>query len=214
MIVYLLTNKVNSKVYVGQHRGYSLSRRWNQRLDNVKVNNHFTNAVQKYGPESFSRKVLCHASCQQELDLLEQFFIATYKSTDPRFGYNQQSGGRVWRGQYTKRLRQLIGEGSKRVWARRSKKERWELAFAVKLQWLMRTERERQQIIAKQRTRIPWNKGMKGQGAGKPSKRKGRKFGKQRNPCRTRKPFTKEHCQRIKEALRRYHKQRRRQEKG
>jgi hypothetical protein len=175
------------------------------------------NAVRKYGPASFSRKILCHASCQQELDLLEQFWILFYKSTDPRFGYNQQSGGRLWRGRYTKRLKQLISEATRKALARRSAKEKWEFAFATKLTWLMRTERQRQRITApmlkNRRPHTPWNKGMKGQGAGRPSAKKGRTFGPQKNPCRHRKPFTKQHKERISKALKRYFR-RKRQEEG
>jgi group I intron endonuclease len=115
MIVYLLLNNVNQKAYIGQHYGFTLAKRWNRQLSNAKVNGHLSNAIQKYGPASFSTKILCHASCQQELDLLEQFFIAAYKSTNPRHGYNQQSGGRKWRGQYTKELRQVISEATRKA---------------------------------------------------------------------------------------------------
>jgi group I intron endonuclease len=215
MIVYLLLNKVNGKAYIGQHNGYDISKRWNRQLNNVKVNSHLFNAIQKYGPASFSRKILCHASCQQELDLLEQFWIAAYKSTDPRFGYNLQPGGRKWRGEYTKELRQAISEGIRKGMARRSAKEKWEFAFAIKLRWLMRTERERRRITFPMwnspREYKPWNKGLKGYGAGRPSARKGKKYGKQKNPCRHK---TEEHKQRIGQALRRYHRQRRQTREG
>jgi group I intron endonuclease len=215
MIVYLLLNKVNGKAYIGQHKGYDISKRWNRQLNNVKVNSHFSHAVQKYGPASFSRTILCHASCQQELDLLEQFWIAAYKSTDPRFGYNQQSGGRKWRGEYTQE--QAINEKIRKAWAKKSAKEKWEFAFGVKLRWLMRTERERRRITFPMwntpREYKPWNKGLKGKiaGAGRPSGRKGRKFGPQKNPCRHR---TEVHRRHLSEALRRSHQRRRRQEKG
>jgi group I intron endonuclease len=216
MIVYLLLNTVNEKAYVGQHGGYTLTKRWNQHLYNVKENRHLTNAIKRYGPASFQRKILCYASCQQELDLLERFWIATYGSTDPQFGYNKQAGGRQWRGQYTKRLRQSISKAIRKAWARKSAKEKWEFAFAVKLRWLMRTERQRRLITfpmwhTPRGRRTAWNKGLKGFGAGRPSARKGRKFGKQENPCRHK---TEEHRQRISQGLRRYHRQRRRQEKG
>jgi group I intron endonuclease len=219
MIVYLLLNRRNNKAYIGQHKGHLLTKRWNRHLSNARVNSHLANAVRKYGFASFSRKILCYASCQQELDLLEQFWIAAYKSTDPRFGYNQQSGGRKWRGQYTKELRQLISEATRKAWARKSAKEKWEFAFATKLMWLVRTERQRKRITSPMRNcpreyTPPWNKGLKGQGAGRPSARKGRTFGPQKNPCRHRKPFTKEHKRHISEALTQYHKQRRRYEKG
>ena len=201
--MYALTNKRNNKVYIGQHRGYTLSKRWNRKLDNAKVNAHLTAAIKKYGATSFTRKILCFASCQQELDLLEQFWISVYKATDPRFGYNQQSGGRNWRGSYTPRLKQLISKAARKAWAKKSAKERWEFAFAAKLRWLMRTERERERMMA-QAHKVPWNKGLKGI----PSGRKGKKYGPHKNPCCSRKPFTKQHKERISKGLKRYYRQR------
>jgi group I intron endonuclease len=198
MIVYLLWNQVNGKAYVGQHAGFQLDKRWNKTLSGCrKTNRHLAAAVQKYGANNFSRTILCYAFCQQELDLLEQFWIAAYKSTDPRFGYNQQSGGRIWRAHYTRELRQLISEGTRKAWAKKSAKEKWEFAFAMKIKWLMRTERQRQRITSAIRN---WP-------------RKGRKLGPQQNPCGNHKPLTEEHKQRISKALRRSW-QRRQSEKG
>lgn len=227
MIVYVLWNRVNGKAYIGQHHGYTLSKRWNRNLSDVHVNRHLTSAIEKYGPASFSRQILCYASCQQELDLLERFWISMYHSTDPRFGYNQQSGGRKWRGEYTKKLRQAISEGTRKglarrsakekrelrqairegvrkAWARKSENERWEFSFGAKIRWLMCTERQRRRITSGIRN-SPRH--------GRPSL-KGRKYGPQKHPCRHRKPFTEEHKKHIGQALRRYHRQRRRSEKG
>jgi group I intron endonuclease len=214
MLVYLLLNRVNGKAYIGQHTGFQLEKRWNKTLSSRhKANFHLASAIEKYGAKKFSRTILCYASCQQELDLLEQFWIAVYRSTDRRFGYNQQSGGRRWRGPYTKELRRLISEATRKAWARKSEKEKWEFAFATKIRWLMMTESQRKQITGPMTSRQnikPWNKGKRGI----PSARKGRKFGPQKNPCRHKKPYTEKHKQRISQALRRYHRKRRRSEKG
>lgn len=221
MLVYLLLNKVNQKVYIGQTKHVNLSKRWNSLLTNVKVNNHLTNAIRKYGPASFQRKILCRASCQEELDLLERFWIAVYKATDARYGYNQQAGGRKWAGHYTPKLRQVLSEATQKAWANKSPKERWEFAFATKIRWLMRTERQRRRITSpmwnrERRYCRPWNKGLTGKatGAGRPSARKGQTYGPQAHPCRTKAPFTQEHKDRISRGLKRYHKERRRQEES
>ena len=208
MLIYLLLNRVNGKSYIGQHCGFRLEERWNKNLNNVIVNSHLYHAIQKYGPASFSRQILCYASCQQELDLLEQFWIAAYRSTDPMFGYNLQSGGRKWRGHYSKELRELIGEATRKAWAKKSEKEKWEFAFAIKLRWLNRTERQRRRITS------PMRNFPRVYPLGRPSKKKGRKFGPQKNPCRHPKPFTEEHCRHLSQALLRYHRKRRREEKG
>ena len=207
----MLQNTVNHKVYIGQTRHQELSKRRSARPSLHKANAHLANAIRKYGPDGFSLNVLCHASCQQDLDLLEQFWIAAYKSTNPQFGYNQQSGGRKWQGQYTKELRQAISEGARKAWARKTPKERWEHAFGVKIRWLMRTERQRKRITSPMwhcpREYRPWNKGLKGWNAGQPSPRKGMKCGPQKNPCRE--PHTEEHKQKISQGLKQYFKRRR-----
>jgi len=216
MLVYLLLNRGNGKAYIGQHAGYDLKKRWNSKLSNVKVNSHFHKAIQKYGPANFSRHILCYASCQRELDLLEKLWIAAYRSTDPRFGYNLQSGGRRWKGEYSKEVKEAINKAIREAWAKKSAKEKWEFSFGCKLRWLMRTECERRRITSPmwhtpRGPRTAWNKGLKGYRAGRPSPMKGKKLGPQKNPCRHR---TEEHRQRISQGLRRYHRQRRRQAKG
>jgi group I intron endonuclease len=213
VIVYALTNRRNNKVYIGQHKGHTLSKRWNNKLNNPHVNNHLSGAIKKYGATSFRRTIICHASCQQELDLLEQFWIAFYKATNPRYGYNIQTGGRIWHGECTKKLRQLISDRVRKAWAKKSAKEKWEYALSIKLRWLMRTERQRKRITAAMRKCTsknynPWNKGMKGQGAGRPSPKKGKKCGPQKHPCRHKKPFTEEHKANVSKGLKRYYRRR------
>ena len=149
MIIYLLLNTKNNKTYVGQTKGHELSKRWNRNLSNVKVNQHLTAAIKKYGPEAFTRRILSHASCRAELDLLEKFWIRFFRSDERKYGYNKEEGGIKWSGEHTPEVRHHISEQIKRVWARKSPKERWEFKLAVKLRWLSRTERERKQISQK-----------------------------------------------------------------
>jgi group I intron endonuclease len=219
MLVYLLLNHVNFKSYIGQTRHHTLSKRWNKHLNNVTVNQHLTSAIHKYGAESFSRKILCHASCQQELDLLEQFWIAFYRSNESRYGYNMQGGGLNWRGEHTPEVKRRIQKAAKRMWARKSPKEHWEFQFATKLRWLSRTEEERQAIsqnitlalLGKPRTDTVWNKGIstgRNGRKGMPSARQGRSFGRQQHPCLCWPPKTAQHRQHISEGLMKYFQQR------
>lgn len=221
-LIYILRNELNGKCYIGQTRGFALSKRWNSTLTTVRVNPHLTAAITKYGARAFSRHILCYASCQQELDLLERFWIYVLQTTNPKFGYNVQSGGRHWRGEYTPELRRAISEGGRKAWAKKTPKERWEFGLATKLKWLMRSERERERIgrritkalTGKPRTGPAWNKGLSpAPNKGRPSQRKGRTFGPQRHPCRKRMPFTAEHCQNISRGLKKYFAAKRREEK-
>jgi len=208
MLVYQLMNLTNQKSYIGQTNGYTLTKRWSPSLSNT-TNPHLRAAIAKYGPQSFSRRILTYASCQQEADLLERFFILTGQTTNPHFGYNMQLGGRKGPDRHIEDVKERIGRATRRMWARKSPKDRWEFQLATKLRWLCRTEQERQQISqnitkalqGKPRTDTVWNKGIS-VGKGKPSARKRRKFGPQKNPCKSWKPKSPEHRQHISEALR------------
>jgi group I intron endonuclease len=215
VIVYLLRNEANGKCYIGQTRHKTLSKRWNRTLTNATTNGHLKAAIRKYGPESFSRSVLAHASCEAEADLLERFFIQTFQTTDRRFGYNFMSGGKAGPGRHIGEVKERIREKVKTAWAKRSEKAKWEFAFAQKLRWLDRAEEERRAIsrnitealLGKPRLVPAWNKGLPGD-KGKPSPRKGRKFGPQRSPCTDWPPKTAQHRQHISEGLMKYFQQR------
>ena len=193
MIVYLLLNQLNGKGYVGQHRGYKLSKRWNSNLNNTKTNAHLQAAVRKYGPDSFTRTVLAHASCQGELDLLEKFFITIFQTCNPRHGYNLQTGGLTGAGRHSAETIQRIREANKRHWEKKKPEElillaenarlRWDLwsderkrrwAEDCRQRWWTRTPEDRHRIIelvrehtvGKKRSVPGWNKGLLGWNAG------------------------------------------------
>lgn len=92
--VYLLTNTVNQKIYVGQ-TWYPLEYRMGR--DGGKYSNsvYLYGAIQKYGVNSFSYRVLEECADQQEADQHEQYWIDFYKSRDHKIGYNIKGGGSV-----------------------------------------------------------------------------------------------------------------------
>jgi group I intron endonuclease len=92
MIVYLITNITNGKVYVGKTTR-TLDYRWKRHLCDARLHprQHIHHAIRKYGPESFTRRVLSHARSEKRLNDLERFYIAKYQSD--RFGYNKTQGG-------------------------------------------------------------------------------------------------------------------------
>jgi group I intron endonuclease len=168
VIIYLLVNQVNRKGYVGQTRQATLSKRWAPSLNN-SPNSHLAAAIRKYGANNFTRTVLAHASSQREADVLERFFIGIYQTTDRRFGYNLQAGGRQGPERHIQEVKERIRRQTTLQWASRSPKDRWEFQLATKLRWLSRTEEERNKIsenitkalTGKPRTTAPWNKGLK-----------------------------------------------------
>ncbi len=99
MIIYLITNKVNGKKYVGQHCGDS-ENRWRQHLReslNLSNNKPLYSSMRKYGLDNFSYEVLEEIpfeSGQRELDLREIFHIHNQNSyIGNGHGYNLTLGG-------------------------------------------------------------------------------------------------------------------------
>lgn len=91
--VYLTTNLVNCKRYIGQCK-FS-NRRWKTYLGSGKLLN---KAFKKYGKENFEKEIICYAFTMDDLNYLETYFIAEYNAvTDPNF-YNLAAGGYATRG--------------------------------------------------------------------------------------------------------------------
>lgn len=206
VIVYLLLNQVNGKGYVGQHKGDTLSKRWNSNLNNCKTNTHLQAAIKKYGPKSFTRTVLAHASCQEELDLLEKFHITIFQTCDPRYGYNLQTGGLRGTGRHLPETRQRIGEAVRRRWKGKTPAEMARHAEMARqsatLMWEKKTKAQRQEFGQKVR------KALQGRKTGKPAWNWGLIPGPTRGMPRA--GHTAETKQRISDGLKKYYEEKRR----
>lgn len=91
-VVYVHINKTNLKVYVGQ-TGQSLQRRWRDGKGYLNCDTYFSNAIKKYGWDSFEHIVLEEGLTKSEADFYEKMYIREYKSYDRRYGYNLTFGG-------------------------------------------------------------------------------------------------------------------------
>jgi len=121
MIVYLLTNVINGKQYVGKTVG-KLAARWNRhKYDSCNRirDTLLGRAVRKYGAKNFVPSVLANADTEVELAQLEQDFIYAYQSNHRQFGYNLTDGGEGSTGfQHSDETKQLLRKqktGSKNV---------------------------------------------------------------------------------------------------
>jgi group I intron endonuclease len=98
MIIYLITNTVNGKKYVGQHCGDS-TKRWKEHLSSaLKLENPLPlyRAMRKYGTEQFSYGVLEQIPLSKGPEYLndrEKELIKEYKSHISQNGYNVTWGG-------------------------------------------------------------------------------------------------------------------------
>lgn len=91
--IYLITNKINGKQYVGQTIS-GVKQRWSQHISDSKRGKNYPlhNAINKYGKDNFEISVLAKVYSIQGLNLLEKFFIKKIGTIVP-FGYNLQDGG-------------------------------------------------------------------------------------------------------------------------
>lgn len=87
--IYLTTNLVNGKIYIGQHV-ISSDKRANATY--IGSGELFKRALNKYGKENFKRKILRVCYTQKELNTWEYVYIKKYKSQDKNIGYNIADG--------------------------------------------------------------------------------------------------------------------------
>ena len=82
----------NNKVYIGITKHKNPKRRW----ENGKgywSNEHFTNAIKKYGWDNIKHEVLYTNLSKEEAEEKEKELIRQYKSYNRKYGYNIEKGG-------------------------------------------------------------------------------------------------------------------------
>ena len=84
--IYCITNKINGKTYIGQHRTNNL----NDRYMGSGIILH--QAFEKYGINNFSKSILAVTETKESVNILEKFFIALYRS-EGKAEYNMADGG-------------------------------------------------------------------------------------------------------------------------
>lgn len=86
--IYLTTNLINGKQYIGQHYGYANDAYLGS---GVKL----TRAIEKYGAENFNRVILCFCENAKEANEKEIEIIARYNAVEDDNFYNLARGGRT-----------------------------------------------------------------------------------------------------------------------
>lgn len=88
--VYLTTNIINGKIYVGQHI-LSGNKKWNATY--LGSGTLMEKAIKKYGRENFKRKILKVCFNINQLNGYETYYTLKYNpKLDPKIGYNQIIG--------------------------------------------------------------------------------------------------------------------------
>lgn len=87
--IYLTTNLLNGKIYIGQHE-FLANKKKNASYLGSGV--YILRAIKKYGRKNFNRKVLRICYSVEELNDWESYYISLYNSTDASVGYNIATG--------------------------------------------------------------------------------------------------------------------------
>lgn len=143
--IYLITNKVNGKLYIGQTTR-TLKARFRGHVDRSKnkINSMpVDHAIKKYGQENFEIKEICVAYSQEELNILEGKYINLYNTLDKRIGYNVKTvdiNGKVKHSQTTKdkisqagkkRRGRVFSNSSSKYIGVRFKANKWEVVITI-----------------------------------------------------------------------------------
>ena len=84
--IYMTTNLINGKKYIGQHKGKPDDKYLGSGTTLLK-------AIKKYGKENFSKKILCFCATREEADIKEKEYIQNYDAVNNKNFYNNSEGG-------------------------------------------------------------------------------------------------------------------------
>ena len=113
-LVYIITNKINGKQYIGI-TSQPIHTRWINHISSSKRNTtriHLHAALRKYGHENFHQELLYESDSYDHILRMEQYFIELYDTYTS--GYNMTLGGEGIVGYtHTQQTRQKISESNK-----------------------------------------------------------------------------------------------------
>jgi hypothetical protein len=113
-IIYLITNIINSKIYVGQDSYNNPEYFGSGKL--------ISRAIKKYGKKNFKKEILKHCKADDQLNAWEIVFIKKLDATNPKIGYNLTRGGGGFKSEHKEKAKQAIAKACKeRVWRQESK---------------------------------------------------------------------------------------------
>ena len=84
--IYLTTNLINNKKYIGKHKGYYDKNYFGSGLL-------ITKALNKYGTKNFKVDILKYCYTLKELNYMEKYYIDLYNACESNKYYNIASGG-------------------------------------------------------------------------------------------------------------------------
>lgn len=114
--IYLITDRTNGKVYVGQ-TSMKLQKRWYYHTYAARTGKGahckvLCAAIRKHGEENFTIESIVKTNSEERMEYLEEAWISAFHSRDRMFGYNIAKGGKGNRG-YTHTAESKAAIGAK-----------------------------------------------------------------------------------------------------
>ena len=135
--IYLTTNLVNGKRYVGQHLATEFDTKYKGSGTYIK------NALNKYGWDNFSCEIICWCATQIQLNEAEDNYIKLLDTMYPK-GYNLKGGGA--NGKHSEEARKNNSKSCKKHWE--CKENREKMSEIKKRFWENIESRDKQREIS------------------------------------------------------------------
>lgn len=125
--IYSIANTINNKIYIGQSVDVKCrlrNHKWALR-HNKHGNNHLQKSFNKYGENYFVFEIICECE-EEQLDELERFYISYYNCTNPKFGYNSETGGHMnkhWSDELRQKMKPLRSGENSGMWGKKHTEE-------------------------------------------------------------------------------------------
>jgi group I intron endonuclease len=118
--IYLITNTINNKQYVGQTKRADVEERWryHKKCSDKTIGRYLLAAYKKYGIDKFKFQIIC-VCFDEDCDKYEEEYIKKFNTLSPN-GYNLKSGGHFSKHHPDTKIR--MSESVKNSWTEERKK--------------------------------------------------------------------------------------------
>jgi len=169
-IIYLATNLINNKKYIGQTKEGRLDRRIFEHINDIpytKATTIFHAALDKYGLDNFTFEILESNIDTANIDKKEQEYIKQYNTYyKNNCGYNMTLGGQGTHGYvFTEADKKKMSEKNKAWWKnlKENNPEKYKAickANSERQKGKPKSEEAKRKLSIARKGMVPWNKGL------------------------------------------------------
>jgi group I intron endonuclease len=133
MIIYVIKNKLDGKMYIGQTTK-TAEERFRLHCNAATNCRYLKAAIKAHGKENFEVKVLARCESVDEMNHREAYYIKLFNSLAPS-GYNLMTGGHHKNSRLSKVSRKKLSESHKRLSAAGNNGGNWKKGHQSDTQW-------------------------------------------------------------------------------